>query len=98
LDEIRETAKRTFIDRDEDLAGLGNETLNQTRIMNPQQMALRVEREKEADKRVKEMLKDLTTCLENVGFVNPINKVYKLVKDLDFFPLAAAILTLNALD
>ena len=98
LDEIREIAKRTFIDRDDDLADLGNDTHNQTRIMNPQQMALRVEREKEADKRVKEMLKDLTTCLENVGFVNPINKVYKLVKDLDFFPLAAAILTLNALD
>lgn len=61
-------------------------------------MALRTEREKEADKKVKEMLKDLTTCLENVGFVNPMNKVYRLVKDLDYFPLAAAILTLNALD
>lgn len=44
------------------------------------------------------MLKDMTTCLENVGFVNPLNKVYRLVKDLDYFPLAAAILTLNALD
>jgi hypothetical protein len=98
LDEIRETAKRTFVDREDDLAGMGNDTLNQTRIMNPQQTALKVEREKEADKKVKEMLKDMTTCLENVGFVNPMNKVYKLVKDLDFFPLAAAIHTLNALD
>jgi hypothetical protein len=98
LDEIRETAKRTFVDRDEELAGLGNDTLNQSRMGNPQQLALRVEREKEADKKLKEMLKDMTTCLENVGFVNPMNKVYKLVKDLDYFPLAAAILTLNALD
>jgi len=28
LDEIREIAKRTFIDRDDDLADLGNDTLN----------------------------------------------------------------------
>jgi hypothetical protein len=96
LDEIKETAKRTFVDQEDDLTG--NDTLNQTRIMNPQQTALRIEKEKEADKRMKEMLRDITTCLETVGFVNPMNKVYKLVKDLDHFPLAAMILTLNALD
>jgi hypothetical protein len=39
------------------------------------------------------MLKDMTKCLELVGQVNPLNKVYKLVKDLDFFPLAAVLLT-----
>jgi Hereditary spastic paraplegia protein strumpellin len=98
LDEIRETAKRTYVERDDDLANLDNDTLNQSRMMTPQQLALRTEREKEADKKVKEMLKDITTCLENVGFVNPLNKVYRLVKELDYFPLAAAIFTLNALD
>ncbi|TNV72026.1 hypothetical protein FGO68_gene3106 [Halteria grandinella] len=43
------------------------------------------------------MLRDVTTCLETVGQVNPLNKVYKLVKDLDYFPLAALLLTQNAL-
>ncbi len=43
------------------------------------------------------MLKDLTTALEAVGFVNPINKVYKLTKDLDHFPLMAALIVMNAL-
>jgi hypothetical protein len=43
------------------------------------------------------VLKDLTISLENVGLVNPMNKVYKLAKELEFFPLAAALLTFNAL-
>jgi hypothetical protein len=43
------------------------------------------------------MLKDMTICLESVGYVNPLNKVYKLTKELEFFPLAAALLTFNAL-
>jgi len=42
-------------------------------------------------------MKDLTSCLENIGFVNPLNKVYNLTKDLDYFPLIAALITLNAL-
>lgn len=97
MDEIRETAKRTFVERDDDLAALQNDTMNVSRIVNQQQMAMRAEREKEAEKKVKEMLRDLTNCLEQIGHVNPYNKVYKLVKDLDFFPLAAMILTQNAL-
>jgi hypothetical protein len=60
-------------------------------------MALRAEKEKEAEKKMKEMLKDVTTCLESVGHVNPLTKVYKLAKDLDYFPLAALLLTQNAL-
>lgn len=56
-------------------------------------MALRAEKEKEAEKKYKGMLKDVTLCLESVGQVNPQNKVYKLVKDLEFFPLAATLLT-----
>ena len=43
------------------------------------------------------MLKDMTFSLEAVGFVNPLNKVYKLTKDLDYFPLVAALIALNAL-
>lgn len=93
MDAIRETAKQTFVDRDDDLAALHNDTMNESRIANKQQMALRSEREKEAEKKVKEMLRDLTNCLEQIGHLNPYNKVYKLVKDLDFFPLAAMILT-----
>lgn len=62
-------------------------------MLNQQQMALRAEKEKEAEKKMKEMLRDVTTCLETVGHVNPLNKVYKLTKDLDYFPLAAMLLT-----
>ena len=43
------------------------------------------------------MLKDMTTALEAIGMVNPMNKVYKLTKDLDHFPLVAALISLNAL-
>lgn len=64
MDEIRETAKRTFVERDDDLAALQNDTMNVSRIVNQQQMAMRAEREKEAEKKVKEMLRDLTNCLE----------------------------------
>ena len=58
---------------------------------------MRQEKEKEAEKKLKELLKDLTVCLETIGYVNPLNKVYKLTKELEFFPLAAALLTFNAL-
>lgn len=93
MDEIKDTAKRTFIEKEDELGLNHNETLNVTRMLSPQQMALRAEREKEAEKKLKTMLRDITTCLELVGHVNPLNKVYKLVKELDFFPLAALLLT-----
>ena len=37
LDEIRDNAKRTYVEREEELLGLntGNETLNQTRVLTP---------------------------------------------------------------
>lgn len=98
MDEIKDTAKRTFVEREDELAAMNNDTLNQTRMLNPQQMAMRAEREKEAEKKLKEMLKDITTCLEQVGHVNPLNKVYKLAKELDYFPLAALLLSQNAID
>lgn len=39
LDEIKDTAKRTFVEREEEIQGLlgGNETMNQTRLLTPQQ-------------------------------------------------------------
>ena len=58
---------------------------------------MKVEKEKEAEQKLKTMLKDMTTSLEAIGMVNPINKVYKLTKDLDHFALVAALITLNAL-
>ena len=60
-------------------------------------MALRAEKEKEAGIKVKEFLKELTICLENIGYVNPYNKVYQMSYDLDYFPLMAALFTINAL-
>ena len=60
-------------------------------------MALRQEKEKEALTKMKDMMKDITICLEGIGFLNPLNKVYNLTKDLDYFPLVAALLTLNVL-
>ena len=67
--------------------------------MNPQQMALKDMREKEAEKKTKEMLRDITTCLETVGQVNPFNKVYKLLRqDLESFALVSMALSLNVLE
>ena len=58
---------------------------------------MRGEREKEALAKVKLTLKDITCCLEYIGIVNPLNKVYNLTKDLDYFPLVAALITINVL-
>ncbi len=58
---------------------------------------MKFEKEREAEAKLKTLLKDMTTCLEAIGHVNPLNKVYKLTKDLDHFPLVAALITLNAL-
>lgn len=58
---------------------------------------MRAEKEKEAEIRLKGMLKDMTLALEAIGHLNPLNKVYKLTKDLDHFPLVAALISINAL-
>jgi hypothetical protein len=47
--------------------------------------------------KLKDMLRDVTVCLEEIGYVNPMNKVYNLTKDLDFFPLVASLMTINIL-
>lgn len=58
---------------------------------------MRAEKEKEAEVRLKGMLKDMSLALEAIGLINPMNKVYKLTKDLDHFPLVAALISINAL-
>lgn len=47
---------------------------------------------------MKSVMKDVTVCLESIGFVDPMKKVYNLTKELDYFPLVAALLTLQALN
>ena len=59
---------------------------------------IREEKEQEADMKLRQMLKNLTTSLEFVGFVDPLSKVYNLTKDLDHFPLVATLLTLGVLN
>ena len=44
------------------------------------------------------MLKDMTVCLEDIGYVNPFNKVYNLTKDLDYLPLVSALLDFEHFD
>jgi len=42
-------------------------------------------------------MKDMTTCLENVGHVRPMSKVYHLTKDLNNLSLVMMLVSLNAL-
>lgn len=42
-------------------------------------------------------MKDLTLCLEFVGFVKPQSKVYSLTRDLHQLPAVFTLVTLNAL-
>ena len=48
--------------------------------------------------KIRQMLKNLATSLEFVGYVDPMTKVYNLTKDLDQFPLVATLLTLSVLN
>lgn len=65
--------------------------------LTTQQMAIKEEKEDEANKVLRDLMKDLTQCLEFVGYVKPQNKVYSLTKDLHQLPLVFALVTLNAL-
>lgn len=49
----------------------GNETFNQTKMLTPQQQQARLEKENEANTKLKELLKTMTLLLESVGFINP---------------------------
>lgn len=51
----------------------------------------------QAQKRLKEMMRSLTTALETVGMVNPINKVYYLTKPLEKMSLFMSLFTLSML-
>ena len=42
------------------------------------------------------MLKSVSTILENSGFVETINKVFSLFKDIDHMPMVFFLLTMNA--
>lgn len=102
LDEIKENAKRMFVEKEEEKIwaeqGItGNETMNATKMMTPQQILQRQEKENEANTKLKDILKTMTVLLESVGFLNSQNKVYNLTKDLDHLPLVSALLTLNVL-
>ena len=48
------------------------------------------------EKILKKMLYDLGTVLESSGFLEPMNKVYVLTKDLDFMAINMLLLTLSA--
>lgn len=48
------------------------------------------------EKKLKKLLADVTILVEFIGFVEPMNKVYLLSKDVKHFALACALLTLSA--
>ena len=48
------------------------------------------------EKILKKMLYDLGTVLESSGFLEPMNKVYVLAKDLDYMAINMLLLTLSA--
>jgi hypothetical protein len=52
----------------------------------------------EADKVMREFMKDVTTCVEFIGFVKPMSKVYSLSRDLHHMPLMFALVTQKALE
>lgn len=106
--EIKENAQRVFLEREHpDIAALdqqrnlnnsgGQPMLDDGPQLTPQQMAIKEEKEDEANKVLRDLMKDLTQCLEFVGYVKPQNKVYSLTRDLHQLPLVFALVTLNAL-
>ena len=60
---------------------------------NPAQLT-KPEREAMAQKQLNIMLKELTTCSETVGFLNPMNKVYAVTLKLESMPSFFTIFTL----
>ena len=42
-------------------------------------------------------MKDITVCVEYIGFLKPMNKVYSLSRDLHYMPLMFALVSMNAL-
>lgn len=58
---------------------------------------MKEEKEEEANKSLRDLLKELTVCLEFVGYVKPQNKVYSLTRDLHQLPLVFSLVTMHAL-
>lgn len=103
--EIKENAQRVFLEREHpEIAELdqpgpegGEGALEEGPQLTAQQLAIKEEKEDEANKVLRELMKDLTLCLEFVGYVKPQNKVYSLTRELHHLPLVFALVTLNAL-
>lgn len=105
--EIKENAQHAFLARDypdiaaldqqEQLNSSGQTVADEGPRLNQQQAAIKEEKEEEANKVLRDLMKDLTQCLEFVGFVKPQSKVYSLTRDLHQLPLVFTLVTLNAL-
>jgi len=67
-------------------------------ILTNEQEILRDDCSDQANKVMREYMKDITQCLEFIGFVKPMNKVYSLSQDLHHMPLMLALVSLNALN
>ena len=66
--------------------------------LSKEQEAIKEAKYEEANKNMRDFMRDLTVCLEFVGQVKPMNKVYSLSRDLHHMPLMFALVTLNALN
>ena len=106
--EIKENAQRVFLAREHpeiveleqanlNAEAAGQQMLGELNELTAQQLAIKEEKEDEANKVLRDLMKDLTQCLEFVGYVKPQNKVYSLTRDLHHLPLVFALVTLNAL-
>ena len=93
LEEIKQNAFMAFEDRADD--GVQGDP-NSTRFMNNLKVQ-RVEQKEAASKTLKEMLKSLTQCVEHVGYLNPMFKVYQLTQPLNSMPLFMAVYSLAML-
>ena len=104
--EIKENAHQVFLERaDQETADLVQKqkmsTINNADEppveLTQQQEQTKQQAEEQANKVMREMMKYFTTCLEYVGFVKPMNKVYSLSHELHHMPLVFALVTFNAL-
>jgi WASH complex subunit strumpellin len=103
--EIKETAQHVALEREApdvaalvqqgklDASGGGEEA-----ALTKEQEAIKQAKDEEANKNMRDFMRDLTVCLEFVGQVKPMNKVYSLSRDLHHMPLVFALVTLNALN
>lgn len=101
--EIKETAQHVALEREyPDVAALVQQgkldSSEGEEGLTKEQEAVREEKYEEAGKAMRDFMRDVTVCLEFVGQVKPMNKVYSLSRDLHHMPLMFALVTLNALN